>query len=159
VWLAPYDPATDASDNVHFAPALSLKKRATGGRHMHRRELLSRIPLVILAIPMIRCASDDPYPPMPGGGNGGGGGDGEEDITEFRVENNDASGHTHWFNVTCEQLQNGQTTWTAQGGHTHNIELTADQIADLLDGQRITINTSGGHPHTWILEMPEAMRC
>ncbi len=125
---------------------------------MHRRELLARIPFVLLGVSMIRCASEDPYPPEPGG-QGGGGGGGEDEITSFRVENNDGSGHIHWFEVQCTQLTSGQTTWTAQGAHTHTITLTDDQLADIVDGRTVTVETTGGHPHTWILTMPQNMRC
>lgn len=127
---------------------------------MKRRELLSRLPLILLAVPLVSgCAAndeDDDYPTRPAGGGGGGGGIGEpeEQAGAFMVANQDDSGHSHTFEVTCGQLEAGVTTYTAEGAHTHQVPLTEEQIADILDGRRVTVQTSAGHAHTWIVQMP-----
>lgn len=128
---------------------------------MNRRMLLSRISLLVAAAPvLIGCAAqEDDYPPRPpGGGGGGGNGDPEPDEDgAFLVENQDASGHAHSFELTCAQLEEGVATYTAGGAHSHQVTLTADQIADVLDGRQVVVETTGGHPHTWIVQMPSAL--
>ena len=124
---------------------------------MRRRDLLARIPMVLLAVPVLKaCAAEEDRTTRPPG-TGGGGGDDEPGPTEFRVENDDASGHLHWFSVTCVQLDSRQTTWTAQGAHTHMVTLTEDQLDSILAGDQVIVNTTGGHPHTWVLQMPSDM--
>lgn len=127
---------------------------------MNRRTLLSRISLLVAAAPvLIGCAAqEDDYPPRPPGGGGGGDPDPEPDEDgAFLVENQDASGHAHSFELTCAQLEGGVATYTAGGAHTHQVTLTDDQIADILDGRQVVVETSGGHPHTWIVQMPVAL--
>lgn len=121
---------------------------------MNRRDVLKRLGLVLVAVPVINCASEEEYPPRPPGGGDGGG---EEDAG-FMVSNDDYSGHAHSFEVRCAELEDGKSVWTAGGAHTHMVTLTDAQIASVLDGERVTIETTGGHPHTWIIEMPSG-RC
>ncbi len=138
------------------------------GAGMNRRELLSRIPLFLMAIPVASsalggCASEEPYPPRPpGGGGGGGGGDTEADPdagaeTSFLVQNQDSSGHPHSFEMSCASLDGRQYTYTAGGAHTHMVTLTDEDIDDILSGRTVTIETTGGHPHTWVIAMPASL--
>lgn len=114
--------------------------------------------MVLLAIPVIGCvAEDDDYPPR-GGGGGGGGAEPGDDPEPFFVENDDASGHTHSFELSCAMLESRQYTYTAGGAHSHQVTLTDDDIDDVLNGVTVTVQTSGGHAHTWVLQMPSG-RC
>lgn len=126
---------------------------------MNRRDILKRLGLVLVAVPVMNCAAEEDYPPRPpGGGGGGGSGGGDEEDASFMVTNDDYSGHAHSFEVLCTELEDGKTVWTAGGAHTHMVTLTDAQIASVLNGERVTIETTGGHPHTWIIEMPSG-RC
>ena len=130
---------------------------------MNRRDILKRLGLVLIAVPVAAsCAAEEPYPPMPpgggGGGEGGGGGGGGEEDASFMVSNNDYSGHTHSFEVLCSELEDGKTVWTAGGAHTHQVTLSDAQLATILDGQSVTVESTGGHPHTWVIQMPSG-RC
>ncbi len=128
---------------------------------MNRRELLSRLPLFLLAIPVVACVAEEPYPPRPPGGGGGGGADPAPDAgadAAFTVANQDDSGHAHALELRCTSLQAGQASYTATGAHTHVVNLTADDIAEVLAGRTVTVTSTAGHPHTWVIAMP-ASRC
>lgn len=123
---------------------------------MRRRDLLARLPLVLLAAPILGCATeDDDYPLRPPGQQTGGtsppqGGDGV-----FTARNQDDSGHDHTVEIRCSSLEDGQTTYVADGPHTHNLELSDSDLEDLLDGRTVTFTTTGGgHEHTWVLRAP-----
>jgi hypothetical protein len=110
-----------------------------------------------MAIPVVQaCAAEEPYPPQPPGGGGGGGGNPPPPPEDgsFRVENQDGSGHTHWFEISCSELDANKLTWVAQGGHTHNVTLTQALFDAILAGDTVLVETSGGHPHTWVIAMP-----
>jgi len=127
---------------------------------MNRRDILKRLGLVLIAVPVMSCAAESDYPDRGGGGGGGGsgGGGGDEEDAAFTVSNNDYSGHAHSFEVKCTELEGGQAVWTAGGAHTHQVTLTEAQITSVLNGESVTIETSGGHAHTWIVQMPSG-RC
>jgi len=128
---------------------------------MKRRDLLARIPMILLAVPVLKaCAAEDDRttrPPGTGGTGGDGDNGGDDPASSFRVENDDDSGHLHWFEITCVQLDSRQTTWTALGAHTHMVTLTADELDQVLAGDNVIVETTAGHPHTWILQMPAGM--
>lgn len=119
---------------------------------MHRRDLLRGIPLVLLA----SCAARDDRPLVGGGGpyGGGGGGGGTSGATDFRVENHDDSGHQHWFEVTCTNLDDHILVYTALGPHTHTVTITDEDLDKILAGDQVRVNTTTPHPHTWWFELP-----
>jgi hypothetical protein len=122
---------------------------------MRRRDLLARLPLALLAIPVIGCAAEDDYPIRPPGQPIGGtsppaGGDGI-----FTSSNQDDSGHDHTVQMRCSDLEDGQLTYIAEGPHQHTLTLDLDDIEDLLDGRTVMFQTTGGgHNHTWQLRVP-----
>lgn len=121
---------------------------------MRRRDLL-----YVLTLPMIGCVVEDDYPVRGGavpGDLGGGGGAGDRP-TSFVVTNDDDSGHTHAFEVRCVDLEARQDTFTAGGAHTHEVRLTDEDIDTILDGGTVTIETTGGHPHRWVVRMPAGL--
>lgn len=132
---------------------------------MLRRDFLSRIariPLVLVAVPVVgACAAEDDYPTRPpggGGGAGGGSGSGQpQPDAAFTVQNDDDSGHQHWFEVACLELEDGKSTWTAQGAHTHMVTLTNEQLDAILAGDMVSVTTTGGHTHTWVFAMPQTL--
>jgi hypothetical protein len=128
---------------------------------MLRRDFLSRIariPLVLVAVPVVGACVEEEYPKRPPGGGGTGSGSDQPDPdTAFRVENDDDSGHQHWFEVACLELDDGKTTWTAQGAHTHQVTLTSEQLDAILQGDMVSVTTTGGHTHTWVFAMPQQL--
>jgi hypothetical protein len=126
---------------------------------MDRRQLLARIPMFLVAVPMLGCLGeeDDHYPSRPGGGGGYGGGganppEGNDD--SFLVANEDDSDHAHSFQMSCKRLDEGQTVYTALGPHTHTVTLTEADLEAVLRGDAVTIETNGGHRHLWVVQMP-----
>jgi hypothetical protein len=127
---------------------------------MRRRDLLARIPYVIVAIPIAACIGNSNDRPQRGAGGpteGGGGGPSSGGATDFRVENHDDSGHLHWFHVTCDDVDAHRTSYTAEGPHMHTVSLTEDDFDQLLEGNTVTVHTTNPHPHTWLLQMPDRM--
>ncbi|HEU5057887.1 MAG TPA: hypothetical protein VFU21_15250 [Kofleriaceae bacterium] len=129
---------------------------------MNRRDLLRKLP-VVLAVPagiklVAACTTEiDGNPPPAGGGGGGGGSGGGGDATQFAVMNADASGHSHMFWIECDQRGAGPWTYTAEGAHTHEVTISAEQLDQVFLGQAVTIETNGTHPHTWVIQMPSGM--
>jgi hypothetical protein len=128
---------------------------------MRRRDLLARLPLFLMAIPVVgACVAEDEYPKRPPGGHDGTGNPPPDDGTDdanFRVENQDSSGHSHWFEISCANLDDGTLTYTAQGPHTHQVTITEAQLDDVLAGDTVTVQTTAGHPHTWVIAMPSEL--
>ena len=125
---------------------------------MNRRELLSRISMFLVAVPVVgACAAEDDRDTRPPGGGGGGGGDGGGGEQTFMVQNQDSSGHAHTFEISCADLEDGVSAFVAGGAHTHMVQLSDQDVADILDGRSVTVQTSGGHPHTWIVQMPSGL--
>ena len=124
---------------------------------MKRRDFLGMTTALLgapLLIKLTACSDD-------GGGGGtttsggttttGGGGGGNP---AFRISNSDTS-HPHSFVIVCADVDKETVTYTAGGsGHTHPVTLSGDQIADILDGQTVTVETTDLHPHTWTITMP-----
>ena len=130
---------------------------------MNRRDLLRKLP-VVLAVPatlklVAACTTeiDGNPPPAGGGGGGGGSGGGGGDATQFAVMNSDASGHSHMFWIECDQRGAGPWTYTAEGAHTHEVTISAEQLDQVFLGQAVSIETNGTHPHTWVIQMPSGM--
>lgn len=130
---------------------------------MNRRDLLRKLPVVLAAPAVLKlvaaCTTDVDGNPAPGSGGGGGTGTGGggETATEFAVMNNDTSGHTHMFWIECDQRGAGPWTYVAEGTHTHQVTLTADQLDAVFRGEQVSIDTTDGHAHTWIVQMPNGM--
>jgi hypothetical protein len=116
-----------------------------------------------MAIPVVgACVAQDDLPKRPPGGTGGGGtGDPPPQDpppdSNFRVENDDNSGHLHWFEIACTDLDDGRLVYTAMGPHTHQVTLTDADLDSILAGETITVQTTAGHPHTWVIAMPSQL--
>ena len=135
---------------------------------MRRRDFVKRLSAGLALGPLVlklqgcTVGGDTPPPGSSGGGGGGtgsgGGADAAPDLLQFRVTNSDTSGHSHWFYVECSQVEAGaDTTYTAEGSHTHIVPVTGDDLDRILAGDPITIYTNDSHPHTWIIQMPSGM--
>lgn len=72
----------------------------------------------------------------------------------FAVTNSDASGHSHSFEIKCSHATADGWTYVADGAHTHEVNMTAAQLQQVFDGGTVTINTTDGHAHTWVIAMP-----
>ena len=133
----------------------------TRQRDTNRRNFLRNAGLLLampLAVKVVGCA-DEPgqYPPGGGGTPPGGGGGGNEDAESFSVMNSDSSGHSHSFEIECAQVNAGGWTYTADGAHSHDVALTEDELALIFAGGTVTVQTTDGHPHTWVIAMPSGM--
>jgi hypothetical protein len=133
---------------------------------VRRRDFVKRLSAGLALGPLVLklqgCVGDTEVPTAPGSGGGGGtsggGADAGSDLLQFRVTNSDSSGHTHWFFVECSQVEAGaDTTYTAEGSHTHLVPVTGADLDRILAGDPITIYTTDSHPHTWIIQMPTGM--
>ena len=122
---------------------------------MRRRELLSRLPCVLLAVPVVGCLSneEDDYPVRPGGTPSGGsappGG-----AAAFTAINADDSGHSHSFEIRCSQRDQGAQVFVADGPHKHDVTLTDAQLDAIFRGDTVRIDTNDIHPHTWVIRKP-----
>lgn len=118
---------------------------------MNRRELLGRLPILFIGPVVLKaagCTTEIEGRPAAGGDAG----------DQFSVMNQDSSGHTHMFWIECDQRGAGPWTYTAEGAsHTHEVTLTAGDLDAVFAGQQVTIQTTDGHPHTWIVQMPTGM--
>lgn len=128
---------------------------------VRRRDFVKRLSAglalgpIILKLEACTVGSDagGTAPPPAGGGSDAGG-----DLLQFRVTNSDTSGHSHWFWIECTQVEAGaDTTYTAEGSHTHLVTVTGADLDRILAGESITLDTTDGHPHTWIIQMPSGM--
>ena len=123
---------------------------------MNRRELLGKLPLLFagpLILKAAACVTEVGSGPPPAGGGGGSGGAADQ----FAVSNQDASGHSHTFWIECDQRGAGPWTYVAEGAHTHEVALTAEELEAVFRGEAVTVQTTAGHPHTWIVQMPAGM--
>jgi len=139
------------------------------GSNVRRRDFVRRLSTglvlgpIMLKLQACTVGSDSEITGGGGGGGGtgtggGGGADAASDLTQFRVTNMDDSGHSHWFWIECTQAAAGvDTTYTAEGSHTHVVEVTGADLDRILAGQAITLTTTDGHPHTWVIQMPTGM--
>lgn len=68
----------------------------------------------------------------------------------------DGSGHLHTFTIQCTDLSGGGKTYIGgpPSDHSHPVTLSAAQLTTLANGGTVTINTTDGHPHTWIITKP-----
>lgn len=130
---------------------------------MRRRTFCIRLGVGIASAPAVLalggCSSDNNRNP-PGEPDAGSGGGGEPDAgassePSFSVTNTDDSGHTHQFTIKCSHQDADGWTYTAEGGHTHDVWLSRNDLKKIFDGERVTVETSDGHPHTWIIEAPQ----
>ena len=116
---------------------------------MKRREFCVRVGGSLLAIPAVlhvaSCGGDDDSPDAAGN-------------TSFVGMNDDAAalGHTHTFTVLCSDLGGNGATYMAEGPpHTHTIELTGADMAELAAGNTVMVgSTDGPHPHSWVVSKP-----
>lgn len=63
--------------------------------------------------------------------------------------------HGHFICLTQAELDAGEDiTYTSTGGnHDHTFTITAAEIASILAGDVVTINSSDSHPHSWDVSM------
>jgi hypothetical protein len=129
---------------------------------MQRRDLLKHIGLTLIAtqvMPLIGCVTDErkyysrppPVPPTSGGEGGG--------IESFFAGNSDNSGHTHRFEISCREEGENGFTYVATGPHTHEVTLSRAQLAAVFAGERVTVETTSRHPHTWLIQAPRDLAC
>jgi len=117
---------------------------------MDRRSFLLRVGGAVIAIPAIlhatACSGDD----EPGGASPD-----SAPATSFTAMGT-LSGHTHEIEIQCADLSSGGVTYTSTStnGHTHDVTLSADQLADIAAGVTVTVNTTDLHPHEWIISKP-----
>jgi hypothetical protein len=124
---------------------------------MHRRQFLAAFASAPLLASACQVGNPEPTPGPGGPGPGGpGGSDGPDaGVPEgFAVSNADASGHSHSFTIQCAHADAAGWTYTAGGAHTHQVSLTAEQLAAIFAGDTVTVETTGGHPHTWVIARP-----
>ena len=133
---------------------------------VRRRSFLLRLGGAVASAPvlltMTGCVADgygDTPPTSNGTGGGGGGGGQQQTPDRFTVANADSSGHSHTFEIECTDQGTGNVTYTAGGGHTHQVALTEDQLDRVFAGETVTVNTSDGHAHTWSVRMPSSSVC
>ncbi len=124
-----------------------------------RRDFIRAVGGALLAVPLVAqvvsCAEEaGQYPPAGSGPGAGGGGGGGNVDRSFAVMNSDASGHSHSFLVSCSDEGADSVSYIADGAHTHEVVLSRSQLAAIFDGGQVTIETSDGHPHTWVIKMP-----
>jgi hypothetical protein len=67
--------------------------------------------------------------------------------------------HGHALMIPAADLASGLggTYPCTGGGHPHDVTLTADDMSALLDNCTVTVESQdGGHPHTWVITLPES---
>jgi hypothetical protein len=127
---------------------------------MQRRDFLKGVGLTLIAIPVLpacvvderRYRSEPPLVPPTSGGEAGG-------IESFLVANSDSSGHSHQFEITCSEEGANGRTYVATGPHTHEVTLSRAQLAAVFAGDRVTVQTSTPHAHTWLIQAPRDLAC
>jgi len=134
---------------------------------VRRRDFVKRLSAglalgpIILKLQACTVGGDTPEPGGGGGGGGGTGGGGADaavDLTQFRVTNMDDSGHSHWFFIECDQAAAGvETSYTAEGTHTHVVTITGGDLDRVFAGEQVSLQTTDGHAHTWVIQMPNGM--
>jgi len=129
---------------------------------VNRRDLVRKLPVLLVGPALLKaaaCVTEIDGRPAPGSGGGGGtgSGGGGETATEFGVSNSDTSGHMHMFWIECDQRGAGPWTYVAEGPHTHEVSLSAEQLDAVFRGEMVTVETTAGHPHTWLIQMPSGM--
>jgi hypothetical protein len=118
-----------------------------------RRMFLARVLKAVAMAPVVACtvgdydSSDEPV--APSGADAG-------TAAGFAVSNNDSSGHSHSFTIKCSQKGAEGWTYTAGGGHTHEVTLDREQLEAVFSGETVTVQTSDGHPHTWVITRPDS---
>ena len=110
---------------------------------MDRREFLAKAGLVAtwagVAVTVSSCSDDGDT-----GTNVGGGGTSNDAVGVVTD-----GGHSHSGAVITEaQLLAGQdVTLTLTGGHTHSVQLTAQQVLYVADGIQVAVTIFDGHSH------------
>src|SRR5690349_21772918 len=126
---------------------------------MDRRSFVVRFSAGLLAAPAlvsISAACDGSY----GDGYGAPGGVSQPPPAStpgIPVTNTDTSGHSHSFTIACADGQSPGRVYTATGSHTHQVPLSAEQLDAIMAGQTVTVQTTDGHPHTWIIHRPNGV--
>lgn len=131
-----------------------------------RRQFLTQVSGALLAVPVVAaglsaCAAEEDHglpewdpnapPPVPPGGGG------DTVAQSFMAHNEDSSGHSHTFEVKCSHRGANGWVYTAGGAHTHTVELSAADLDAVFAGSAVTIDTTDGHPHTWVVRLPDGV--
>jgi hypothetical protein len=125
----------------------------TPGAGISRREFTLETCLAILAGATITimgsgCGSSGSSPAGPSGGSSGGPGAGSGDKSGAISSN-----HGHTATITAAELTAGNALnvlLTAGSGHTHQVALTANDVAMVAANQRVSRESTvnNGHSHT-----------
>ena len=110
---------------------------------MHRRDFIRG---ALTAAPAVLIATAC-------GGGGGGGPD--AGASSFSVSSTGGD-HVHRLTIECADLTGGGVTYTttAENGHTHELALTADQLATIAAGNAVQVSVTTPHDHTWTVRRP-----
>ena len=122
---------------------------------MERKQFLIYVTGAVGLSPLLltEIACDDSY---------GNGGNNDGDVDNFTVASSvDNSGHSHtvkisYSNVSSPPSSDQTLQSSSSGNHTHSITLTTIDYEQLQAGQQITktSTSSGGHKHTFMIEVP-----
>ena len=123
---------------------------------MNRRRFITNLLGAVAVTKLVACVGDADEPgPGSGSGNDSPGVDaGVAANDSFAVTNTDSSGHGHGFEIQCGHATADGWTYTAGGAHNHTVTLTRDQLESIFAGQTVTVQTTGGHAHTWVIARP-----
>jgi hypothetical protein len=67
----------------------------------------------------------------------------------FNEANGITSAHQHAFTIPAADFAgNADRTYTMNGGHAHNVTITAAQFAQLRAGMVVTVTSTNGNGHT-----------
>ncbi len=116
---------------------------------MKRREFLVRVAIGGATMPLIfrqlGCSDD--------------GGTGPDTTAETFSSLPDGTGHSHTIIIPDADIAGGgDHTYTASNvGHTHEVQLSADEIDRLSLGCSVTKESSenAGHRHVWLIHLPD----
>ncbi len=108
---------------------------------MERREFLAKAGMVsawaMVSVSVAGCYDDDPAAPA-------------EEVDAAGVVTGGGHGHGGAVVTAAQQQAAGAVNLTLTGGHTHTVELSAQQVGAIADGDQVVVQSSsdGGHTHT-----------
>jgi hypothetical protein len=128
--------------------------------HLKRRTFLHRMLLSVpafvgIGVLMSACGgSSSSSPSSSGGGTPASGGNCDANGTQLETTGL-TEGHTHTISISAAEIQAasaGAVFVTSNVGHTHNVQLTALEYANLQANQGVSLTTGAaitdGHTHT-----------
>jgi hypothetical protein len=117
---------------------------------LDRRQFTAEAALAMLsgvAITISGCGGSSPTAPSGGGGGGGGNAGGPP---TNGVVGSISANHDHTVSISQADLDAGNAlslTLTTGDGHTHSLSLTAGQVDQIADGQRVSESSSNEDAH------------